>query len=599
MMKKIIILILIVTLSLSLFLIYQSNKKEESVDKLIKELSINLSPKVTSKVKTTLFTKQKNVNQHVSSLRNILFYNQDYIVTQGGIIKGEFINRYFNATEFKDISFNQNTLLIGYKNGFLLLKDEFINHFVFDTIIKKCILESENLFCIKGKEIIKANSNSKDKLNKSFIEFYKGKNKINDILVKGDKLLILTNKELVIKKVNFDKSVSSKDIKLPIINANKLIKVKDKVLILSDREVFQLKDNIVSFQKISSIVNIILKDDKIFYLSMNGVIYNKDLKKEHLLNNLVNNVSYNGNTSYISTQNGIFEWSEELKKLNLSILKNDINENYITKFFKYNNDKILISYFNSGIDIFDKNTLEVKSFISNLNGVNDIFLKDNVFYIATTNGLFSFKNNKLKHFGKKEGIIGTSVSKIEWYKNNIFLGSEAGISKKSGELFNSIYGLHGLINNRVNCLKTLNSKLYVGTLGGISILDGLKVIKNLSNKDFRAKWITSLEAVNGLIYIATYGGGIYVEENNKIIEITDKRTRLFVNLNTFYNYKDKYLLAGTLKKGIWVYNIDKASSFFIDNLPSLNITAIEIIDDKVFIGSDFGFWNIPVKDIIR
>jgi hypothetical protein len=159
--------------------------------------------------------------------------------------------------------------------------------------------------------------------------------------------------------------------------------------------------------------------------------------------------------------------------------------------------------------------------------------------------------------------------------------------------------LHGLINNRVNSLKKVDNYLYAGTLGGVSVLDGLRVIKSLNNKNFKSRWVTGITNVGSDIYISTYGGGLYKYSNGKISSVLNYKKRVFINLNTLVSYKNNYLLAGTLKKGLLIYNIKKRKYSFLRDLPSLNITAINVIKDNVFIGSDFGFWNIPVKKILE
>jgi len=597
-MKKIIVFTLLTFIIFLSFLFFWQNKeKNKVVNKTIKDLS--KSKKVKFNIDTILFSTNKNVENHFTSLKNILFYNKNIIVTSGGIIKNDFVNRFFNSTEFNEITFQEKGVIIAYRDGFLLLKDNYINHFVFNEVIKKCLAYKDDFFCIKNKTIIKEGDFNPQIKQNDFIEYYKSNNKINDILIDNHRLFILTDKNLIVKDKNNENKIS-------ILNANKLVKIDNRIFIISDREVFKFENNsIFSFKKVSSISNLVFKNNKIYFISINGVIYNKELKKEYSINSLVNNITYENDNVYIVTQDGVYLWDDKINKLNLEVLNGVIAENYITRITNYKDENILISYFNSGIDIFNERTGEIKAYIKNLNGVNDILVKDNNLYIATTDGLY-FYDDKLKYYGKKDGIIGTSVSKIEWYKNSIFIGSEGGVSQKVGDLFTSIFGMHGLINNRVNSMKIVNNYLYIGTLGGISVLNGLKVIKNFTNKNFRSPWITAIEAVNDIVYIASYGGGVYKMESNDILnakinikKITSSKKRLFFNLNTLVNYKNKYLLAGTLKNGIWVYNIEKNRDFFIKDLPSLNITAIKIIGDKLFIGSDFGFWHISVENILR
>ncbi len=588
-MKKLIFLL--ISFFVILILVFMQKSQNEKVEDIIKKTS--LAKAVNYTVKTTLFTKKRDVDFHFTNLDDIIFYNKKFTVTRGGIIQNDFINKYYNATEFKSITAKDDKLVIGYRDGFLLLNNNYINHFIFDEEVKKCVFNKDNLFCIKNNLIIK-------KEKESFIEYLKLKNRVIDLVSYKNKLHILTDKNLIIKDDFSQKAIG-------ILGANKLIILEKELFILLDREIFKLKNNsLASFKKVSSISNLILRNEKIYYVSMAGVIYDDNLKKVYSLNSLINDIAYINGNIYILTPNGAYIWKNKIEKFNIKNLESSISENYITNIKKYKTN-ILISYFNKGIDLLDKNN-NIKAFIKELNGVNDLLLYDDLLYVATTNGLYVYEDKslgnskdikKIKYYNKKNGILGSNISKIELYKNNIFIASEGGVSQKRGDLFYSINGLHGLINNRVNYLKKVNNYLYAGTLGGISILKGLKVIKSLNNKNLKSRWITGITNANDRVYISTYGGGIYEYYNNEITYILKNKKRLFVNLNTLLNYKNKYLLAGTLKNGLFIYNFEKKEYFFLKDLPSLNITAINVIDDKIFVGSDFGFWNSSVDNILE
>lgn len=587
-MKKLIFIILpILSIVILVFVQKSQNKKIENTIK-----KVSLAKTVNYTVKTTLFTKKREVNFHFTNLDNIIFYNKKFIVTRGGIIQNDFINKYYNATEFKSITAKDDKLVIGYRDGFLLLNNNYINHFIFNEEVKKCVFNKDNLFCIKNNLLMK-------KEKETFIEYLNLKNKVIDLLSYRDKLYILTDKNLIIKDDYSQKSID-------LLGANKTIVLNKELFILSDREIFKLKNsNLVSFKKVSSINNLIFKNNKIYYVSMSGVIYDENLKKVYSLNSLINEIAYVNGNIYVLTPNGAYIWKNKIEKFNIKSLEGSIAENYITNIKKYKNN-ILVSYFNKGIDLLDNNN--IKTFIKELNGVNDLLFYNDLLYVATTNGLYIYEDKGLgnsedvkevKYYNKKNGILGSNISKIALYKNSIFIASEGGVSQKKGDLFYSINGLQGLINNRVNYLKKVNNYLYAGTLGGISILDGLRVVKSLNNKNFKSRWITGIVNNGDKIYISTYGGGIYKYYNNEITYILKNKKRLFVNLNTLLNYKNKYLLAGTLKNGLFIYNFEKKEYFFLKDLPSLNITAINVIDDKIFIGSDFGFWDIPVKNVLE
>ena len=582
MKKKVIIILGIVSIGFILFSLYYYKKVDKQIKKVVKKIEKNSKNLLMVNIKTINYNQNRDF-QHYTNRDNILFLDKKLEITKGGISKDGVINLFFNPNKFNKITKFKEEVFIGYKDGFLLLNKNNINFFDLSKEVNKCIRNEESLFCISDTDLIY----SKDL--RSFFHI-KYKKKIKDIAFYEKDILLLLDKELIIVKKGKDRKIELKS------DINTLLVKNDNLYLLSDRKISILKDEkIILYKKITGINNIIRKDGVVYYISFDGIIYKND-KQILKIDAIINNSFISNNKILLLTSNYIYEIVDD-KLIEKNNSKSLIQQNFITKFYQ-NKNNIYIGFFNKGVYIYNNFTKEIEPFIRDLNGINDIKIVKDKLYIATTNALevFDLFANKIAKYSKKEGLLGSNLSSIEIIGKNIYLGTEGGVSKKKKDSFKSIYGLNGLINNRVNCLKRYHNHLYVGTLGGISKLDNLKIIKNFGVEYFSSPWISALEVVKDNLFIGSYGGGLYRYNGKKIKKISKKR--VFINPNAIIGSKN-FVFAGTLNKGILIYDINHNKSYFYDELPSLNITALHIEKDNIFVGSDFGFWIMPLNKLIN
>ncbi len=577
---KFIVFISLIIISIS---IYFYLKIDRNIKKVVKEVKTNSKNLLSLKIKTIEYSKNRGY-EHFTNINNTLFYNKrlDIKITKGGIIKKDIVNTFFNPNYFKGITIYKNNIYIGYQKGFLMLSKDNINFFDLSIDIKKCI-KKDKLYCISDNMLI---------FSKTLSKFYKKrvyKSKIKDITIYNDKILLLFGKSIVIVGESKERRVELNS------NFNKFIKNNDKLYLSSDRAIYQFKDEKVNLIKnITGINNIIEFNNEIYYISFDGIIYKND-KKIVKINTIINYSSLIDEKIYLFTENGVYFKYQDEDISKEKEIENILQQNFITKFYK-NNNKIFIGFFNKGVSYYNLLTKEITPFVTDLNGVNDFAIFKDTIYIATTNALdlFDSSANKIGSFSKKDGLLGRNVSSIEKLDESIYFGTEGGVSKKVNSSFISVYGLNGLINNRVNCMKRYKNHLYVGTLGGISKLKGLKIVKNFGLRYFKTVWITSLNVVSNLLFIGTYGAGLYFYDGKKIERISKKK--IYINPNAIVGDKD-FVFVGTLNSGILIYDIKNRREYLYDKLSSLNITALHIEGNNLFVGSDFGFWIMPINDL--
>ncbi|MEW6104358.1 MAG: hypothetical protein AB1630_11195 [bacterium] len=152
---------------------------------------------------------------------------------------------------------------------------------------------------------------------------------------------------------------------------------------------------------------------------------------------------------------------------------------------------------------------------------------------------------------------------------------------------------------RIYCSEIIDSLIYLGTLGGITVLKDNAVLKSwtTSNSKLPANWITSLLKKDKDLYIGTYGGGVAKIGGDG--NFLDFKMRFEVNPNAFC-YIEPFLLVGTLDNGIFLYHTISNKWYNIKNgLGSLNVTSIIDGGEYIYIGAECGLIKMPKNELER
>jgi ligand-binding sensor domain-containing protein len=160
----------------------------------------------------------------------------------------------------------------------------------------------------------------------------------------------------------------------------------------------------------------------------------------------------------------------------------------------------------------------------------------------------------------------------------------------------SLYAFHGLVNNHVYALGPGSGRLLVGTLGGLSVLEG-EVVRagyTTSNSSLRQNWISALAPVDEEWFVGTYGAGVQrLDSAGRLSSFSDLREGFEVNPNAMA-VDARQVYAGSLGRGLYVY--DRASGRWTASaagLPSLNVTAVTVANGWVYAGTDNGLVRFP------
>ena len=163
-----------------------------------------------------------------------------------------------------------------------------------------------------------------------------------------------------------------------------------------------------------------------------------------------------------------------------------------------------------------------------------------------------------------------------------------------------MYAFHGLVNNHVYALGVSGDELMAGTLGGLSVLDKGYVAVNYTTatSNLKHNWITAVVPLGAEWMVGTYGAGVVGLDHSGHFHTYENASGQFeVNPNAML-VTPAYVLAGTLGKGLYVYDrYSERSSVITAGLPSTNVTALSTANGYIYIGTDNGLVRIPEQKL--
>jgi ligand-binding sensor domain-containing protein len=222
--------------------------------------------------------------------------------------------------------------------------------------------------------------------------------------------------------------------------------------------------------------------------------------------------------------------------------------------------------------------------------------------VATANGLVVFDGGLRQRevLGHNEGLIADHVTDLALTADGMTLATPAGVTFLTPSGARSIYAFHGLVNNHVYTLGAEGTRLLVGTLGGLSVLDEGQVRMNYTtaNSGLKANWITALARVGDEWFVGSYGGGIFrLAASGRCEKFPDATGAFVVNPNAMLATGER-VYAGTLERGLYVY--DRSLGRWSDvtaALPSPNVTALAVHNGYLYIGTDNGLIRIVEQNL--
>jgi ligand-binding sensor domain-containing protein len=289
------------------------------------------------------------------------------------------------------------------------------------------------------------------------------------------------------------------------------------------------------------------------------------------------------------------QWSKALAGSQALLTDRDVSSLMVAS-----DGRLWIGYFDRGLDILPA-TGGAPRHVENdrvfcVNRIVEDTRKSDV-AVATANGLVLFDRDGRPRqvLDRDAGLIATHVTDVALYGDGMVAATPAGITFLDASGQHSLYAFEGLVNNHVYALGAGNGRLLVGTLGGLSMLAGGQVQRNLTtgNSGLRANWITGLASVGDDWLIGTYGAGVFRLDSEGNIAATEAAGNgTIVNPDAMLA-DGRLALAGTLGQGLLVGDANGTRWRTVTaGLPSLNVTALAINKGTVYVGTDNGLVKI-------
>lgn len=268
--------------------------------------------------------------------------------------------------------------------------------------------------------------------------------------------------------------------------------------------------------------------------------------------------------------------------------------------------RLWIGYFDRGLDVLEGNLKNTKHFEDDHVFCVNRIAQDtarNLTAVATANGLVLFDREPARKqvLTRKDGLIANHVSDVAITQDGgMALATTAGVSIVDSTGVRSLYAFHGLVNNHAYALGSAGGKIFVGTLGGLSMLESGMVRANFTtaNSPLRHNWISAVLPFGQEWYIGTYGSGVVrIDGNGGWSSYRDFPAKLEINPNAMAASGSR-VYAGSLGEGLWV--LDRAEQRWrqlTEGLPSRNVTAVAVQGSTVYVGTDNGLVRIAEEKL--
>ncbi|HZI55993.1 MAG TPA: hypothetical protein VFF39_04430 [Verrucomicrobiae bacterium] len=268
-------------------------------------------------------------------------------------------------------------------------------------------------------------------------------------------------------------------------------------------------------------------------------------------------------------------------------------------------DQLWVGYFDRGLDLFEpslRNATHIED--DNIFCVNRIVpnAPAGTVAVATANGLVMFDQSGRKRqvLGRADGLLADHITDAALYGNGMVLATPAGLTFLDSAGPRSLYAFHGLVNNHVYSVGTAGKEVVAGTLGGISVLENENVAANytVASRGLTHNWISAIVRTGNDWIVGTYGGGIVRLLSNGRFEPFDVATGKFEVYPNAMLATDQHVLAGTLNKGLYIYNRGTNHwSVVTAGLPSLTVTALAAGKGFIYVGTDNGLVRISEQNL--
>jgi len=292
-----------------------------------------------------------------------------------------------------------------------------------------------------------------------------------------------------------------------------------------------------------NIISLEVDNNRLYFATNDGKLFVSVLSsKAHLKNRkelLENETSKYCRDIYLQAPDNLWVITSKYLRYNSSGIAKPLRFRVAKKSYEFhecNNGDIIVAMI-EGFCRYDKNTLVYDSrsdgFAEHVRTIYED--NNNVIWLGTMEGVFSYDGFSYKFWGDSLDILGDRITTINGYNNEVWIGTRSnGIIRIDKHKITSINVGNGLSSNMVKAIMPYSENLvWVGTMSGLNKIEldhngNIISIKKYSVWDgLISNEINDLEKYSGYIIVATNFGLCIFDPTL----MNDKSTPPFININ--------------------------------------------------------------------
>jgi ligand-binding sensor domain-containing protein len=239
----------------------------------------------------------------------------------------------------------------------------------------------------------------------------------------------------------------------------------------------------------------------------------------------------------------------------------------------------------------------------------------NSILVASSAGLLRFDSSlrPTEQWSTKDGLLSNAILQVAYWdvdgentRNPLLAcATSKGLSLGTRGKLHGLTTVQGLPSNSLYAVLVQGRKTYVGTLGGLAVVEDGRVTRVFkdTNSNLTTNWVTALCAVGQRIYVGTYGGGLFeLNTSGELRSFATEVGRFVVNPNAMWS-DGLRLFVGTLDGALVFEPASQQWMQVKSELPSRNVLSITGSDNYVYFGTTGGiariersYWNRDSSD---
>jgi ligand-binding sensor domain-containing protein len=269
--------------------------------------------------------------------------------------------------------------------------------------------------------------------------------------------------------------------------------------------------------------------------------------------------------------------------------------------------------FRRGIDVLSPQGTQLAHLESETSREINSLTKDqasNTILVASSAGLLRFDSSlrATEQWSTKDGLLSNAVLQVAHWdvegedarNRQLACATSKGLSLGARGKLHGLTTVQGLPSNSLYAVLVQGRKTYVGTLGGLAVVEDGRVSRVFkdTNSKLTNNWVTALSAVGPRIFVGTYGGGLFeLNASGELRSFAPEVGRVVVNPNAMWS-DGLRLFVGTLDGALVFEPSSQQWTRVKSELPSQNVLSITGGDNYVYFGTTGGiariersYWN--------